>query len=396
MIACVFIPDFAVVVTREYYHLTSDWPLIIARYTKHRGKVFAVSTEARLRGVKPGMAAHKGLALCPQATLVSLVESPQRRAGDDLLEALDSFSDRLELELDHTGTIWLDLGNIPDSEAYTIAQQIRETVIDQSLFLPAVGLAGGKFPSRIAAVVAGTGEIKLIAPGDEQDLLAPFPLSRLALKEKQLAQFKLLGIETLGQIAALSAHAAQTQFGEVGKRLHALAGGDDPQPVAAYTPQMKQVRGWQFEPAVDDRNILATVLQTLAEELAGYLAEKGLTTQALRLTLLLDNKLVLEARFTPREPIARQMSLYTQLRRLLGGMDITTRVVGLAVGIEHLASPVPKQLDFFGQFFADPRNVTEIVDHLVPRYGLAPFQQISPNPQGGVVPEHWFRFKGVA
>ena len=396
MIACVFIPDFAVVVARAYHGVSPDWPLIVAKYTKHRGKVFAVSPQARLRGVKPGMAAHRGLALCPQAMLVDLVESPQRRAGDALLEALSPFSNRLELESNHTSTIWLDLGNMPDAEALDMARQIKETVIGQSLFLPAVGLAGGKFPARIAAVLAGEGGIKLVSAGDEEAFLAPFPVARLALTQKQLKQFKLLGIETLGQVAALPANGLQEQFGDVGKRLHALALGINPQPVATYVPQIKQYREQQFEPAIEDSSVLDGVLQKLAGELATYMVSKGLATQDIVLTLHLDNKLVLEACFTPREPIASQMSVYTNLVRLLDGMTISTAVRALEVGVENLKPPVPKQLDFFGQMFADPRNITEIVDQLVPRYGIAPFQQISINPYGGVVPERWFRFKGVA
>lgn len=395
MIACVFIPEFAIVVAREYHGISPDWPLIVASYTQHRGKIYAASPEARLRGVQAGMASHKGLALCPQAVLVSRVESPQRRAADELLEALCGFSDRLELALDHTATIWIDLGNIADAAALERANEIRETAIDRSLFLPAIGLAGGKFPARIAAVMAGEGAIQRVADGEERQFLTAFPVARLALTTRQHQHFKLLGIETLGQLAALPAHAAHEQFGAVGKRLHALARGIDPQPVAPYTPRLKHYREQQFEPPVDDRGIIEAVLQKLAAELAAYMTAKGLATQALVLTLHLDSKQVIEKHFTPREPTASQMGLYAHLVRLLNDMRIDTPVAGIEVGIEDLALPVPKQLDFFGQLFADPGNLSQIVDQLLPRYGLAPFQQVHVNPHGSAVPERGFRFKGV-
>ena len=321
MIACVFIPDFAVVIARTYHGISPDWPLILARYTKHRGKVFAISPEVKRHGVTLGMAAHKAMALYPQARLVEMVESPQERTGDNLLEALSGFSDRLELEHNHTGTIWIDLGNLPDTDALDIAYQIRDTVIDQSLFLPALGVANGKFSARIAAVMAGEGGIKLVPTGDEQTLLAPLPVKRLALSKKQLEQFKFLGIETLGQLAILPVDAAHIQFGAVGKRLHALARGIDPSPVAAYTPQLKHYREHQFEPAVAETSILESVLEQLAAELASFLAAKGLATQAIMLTLQLDNKHVLEERFTPREPIASQISIYTHFARLLNSLS---------------------------------------------------------------------------
>jgi DNA polymerase-4 len=396
MIACVFIQDFAVVVAREYHGISPDWPLIVARHTKHQSKVFAASPEAKSWGIKPGMMSHKGLALCPSAQIVPLVDSPQRRAGDDLLEALCGFSNRLELELDHSGTVWIDLGSISDSEAMDMAQQIRDVVIDQSLFLPAIGLACGKFPARIAAVMANEGGIKLVSAGDEQALLAPFPVSRLALKKKQLEQFNLLGIETLGQLATLPMNAVQEQFGKVGKQLHGLAQGIDIRPVEQYTPRLRYVADQQFEPGIEDQEGVKVLLQHLSTQLVSYLSAKGLATQDIVLTVHLDNKQVLEARIIPREQIASQFALYTHLLRLFDELTISAPVIEICAGMENLAPPVPKQLDLFGQFFADPKNITQIVDQLTPRYGIEPFQQVSFDPHGSVVPDRSFRFKGVA
>ena len=396
MIACVFIADFAVVVAREYHGISPDWPLLVVKYNKQKAKVFAASPEARMRGVKPGMASHKALALYPQALVVSFVESPQRRAADDLLEALCAFSDRLELECDSMGTIWIDFGNIPDAEALDRAKQIRTIVIDRSPFLPTIGIANGKFASRIAAITADDDDIQLVPAGNEKRLLAPLSIERLALKKKQLERFKLLGINTLGQLVALPAHVAQEQFGEVGKRLHQLASGMDLQPIAPYTPRLSQYRERQFEPAIDDRMILRNVMQEMTSDLAASLAAGELATQDLVLTLCLDDKQVIEERFVAREPLASQISLFTNFMRLLDGIPVSSAITSLEVGLEDLARPLPRQLDFFGQLFADPRNVLEITDTLSHRYGIAPFQQIQINAHHGPVPERWFRFKGVA
>src|SRR5690606_7753805 len=110
VIACVYMPDFAVVVAREEHGLSPDWPLLVARSSQHQGKVYAASPEARRRGVKPGMTIQRGLALCPSAQVVSQVESAQRRAGDGLLEMLTTFSRRVEIEYDQAAVVWVDLG----------------------------------------------------------------------------------------------------------------------------------------------------------------------------------------------------------------------------------------------------------------------------------------------
>jgi hypothetical protein len=126
------------------------------------------------------------------------------------------------------------------------------------------------------------------------------------------------------------------------------------------------------------------------------MAVKRLATQDIGLILHLDNKQVLEALVTAREPIAGEVSLYAQLMRLLDGMNITAPVVGLVVNLEDLAPLVPRQLDFLGQLFADAKNIMQITDRLTPRYGIEPFQQVSFNPEGATVPERSFWFKGIA
>jgi nucleotidyltransferase/DNA polymerase involved in DNA repair len=309
---------------------------------------------------------------------------------------LTTFSRRVELEYDQAAVVWVDLGAIPDREARTRAGEIRDAIVDDTLFFPAVGLASGKFAARIAAVTAGDGGVRLVPAGDEKAFLSPFPVARLALTRKQAEQFKLLGIETLGQLAALPASAVQAQFGKVGKQLHGLANGTDLRPVAIYSPRLNEQRSHTFEPGVEERQVLEAVLRRLVDDLAACMAAKGLTTQEVMLTVRTDRKEVLEERSIPREPLAGHISLYTHLWRLLEKMRIPSAVVQIEVEIADLAPLLPRQLDFLGQMFPDARNVTEIVDYLLPRYGPEPLQQVDLNPHQGIIPERSFRFRGAA
>lgn len=100
-----------------------------------------------------------------------------------------------------------------------------------------VGIAGGKFAAQVAAQTTRPGLEKIVMEGQEGAFLAPLPVDHLPAGESLRWRIRLLGLETMGDIARLPLGAFQSQFGPEGKRCWELACGIDPEPLL---PRLKE------------------------------------------------------------------------------------------------------------------------------------------------------------
>jgi nucleotidyltransferase/DNA polymerase involved in DNA repair len=390
VIACVYIPEFAIAVARTTYTGLTDDILVLTHQEKSRSKVYAASPLARQMGIRPGLGVSRARSLCPDAQYVALVPSRHRQAADALLETLALFSKRLEIEVDHGATLWLDLGQISDCEARARGRQIKQHVIDHTVFLPGVGCASGKFTARIAAVQAGEGQLEVVVPGKEAAYLASFPLARLALEGPLQRKFALLGLETLGQLAKLSKSAALSHFGKTGRTLRDLALGQDLRPVAHYQMRQTEQITHPFEPAVENRQIVELVLRNMAGTLAECLKQRNFASQEITLTLCLENKQIVETQQIPREAIQSHFALSSALLSLLKPLDITAGVSAVEVTLADLKTPLPRQLDFFSQWFADSSSLDQVVAQLQPRHEAEPFRRVHRRSTPSYFPEEGY------
>src|SRR5208283_2345597 len=104
-------------------------------------------------------------------------------------------------------------------------QTIAESVAPYSVQL-AIGIAPNRFVARVAALTGRT-----CAPGEEATFVAPMPLDVLPLDPQICERLKLLGIRTLGELAALPHGPFVRRFGPQSARWHALARGIDDLPL---------------------------------------------------------------------------------------------------------------------------------------------------------------------
>lgn len=114
-------------------------------------------------------------------------------------------------------------------------------------------------------------------------------MSLLPLEKETQRRLDLLGIETLGELAALPADSVQMQFGKSGQLLHKLARGNDTRPILYRTPKPACSLKQHFEGAVENQATIAAILQSMGTEIARSISSQGYTTQCLELLLQLDN-----------------------------------------------------------------------------------------------------------
>jgi DNA polymerase IV len=119
-----------------------------------------------------------------------------------------------------------------DVEAF--CEDLRRRVREETGLIASVGAGSGKQIAKIASGLAKPDGVRVVRRDEERSLLGGLPVRRLwgigPVAEEKLHR---LGIETIGQLAALTdAEAANILGATIGPALHHLARGIDDRPVA--------------------------------------------------------------------------------------------------------------------------------------------------------------------
>ncbi|HZS02602.1 MAG TPA: hypothetical protein VFE37_28065 [Chloroflexota bacterium] len=103
-------------------------------------------------------------------------------------------------------------------------------------YVAAVGVADGRGAAAIAARRAAAGAMAWVPPGETAAYLAPLPAAWLPVSAEMRRRLELLGLRTIGALAALPVGAVQAQFGPEGRLAWEIAHGRDRRPLAPRTP----------------------------------------------------------------------------------------------------------------------------------------------------------------
>jgi protein ImuB len=153
-----------------------------------------------------------------------------------------------------------------------LATKLAESV-GQHGFTCQVGIADGLFAADLAAR-AGPGGL-LVPPGETPQFLAGIPVAALAIPE--LADLlPKLGINTLGEFAALPAAEASSRFGAQGAVAHRLARGLDPRPLAPQPPRRDLSVQQAFDPPAEQSEPVIFTAKALADQMHARLSAHGL------------------------------------------------------------------------------------------------------------------------
>ena len=374
MIACMVVPHLAAAVERRDDPSLAGASLVISR-PENAGKVLAVSSEAAQAGIAPGMSLRQARTLCPQARVIPADLVRYQRALDRLLQVLTGFTQRVEISQGLDSAVgYLDL---PATGAVEMARAIGQAVREQVRLAPALGLAAGKFPAYVAAASIEPNRALIIASGREAAFLSPYPVDVLPLDEEMAHRLRLLGIGTLGQLAALPNQAILAQFGATGRQLYQLAHGHDARPVLPHHPAAAEHVSRQLDGALADRALLQAILQAMATDLAERLRARGLVGRELGLILQLEDRSTHSERLVVRHPSGDPRRLARILGELVERAPINKAVAGLEVTLAGLTPASGQQLDLFVHQTGQEHRLREALQDLVARHGAGCFYHVS-------------------
>ncbi|HLZ71619.1 MAG TPA: hypothetical protein VKV26_17085 [Dehalococcoidia bacterium] len=393
------VPDLPVQLVLRQRPDLAGRPVVVGGYPHERKAVADASPEAAASGISPGMALRQAAGLCPAATFLPLDASLVSEAFAFLLHVMESFSPAVEAE--PPDAFYLDLSGLNAAREQALLETVLAVLragssparaltsnpspnagrggssdapftahgqgvchapsIPYSLFpipFPTARAAGaaGRFTARVAAELAGAGEVRRVPPGAERELLAPVPVTHLPCSAEMQRRLRLFGLRTLGEFAALPFGPVQAQFGREGALMWRLARGEDERPPLPRRLPRHLARERHFDPPVISTETLLRVVKRELAKLTPELQALYLGFRQVTLALAIEAQEVRQ--LEPADAACRACgatgavlevsdgcaALWAPLQRVATPSDSRVVPTNLSPVTCHLSPPVPCSL----------------------------------------------------
>jgi len=346
---CVWIPLFGLRCEAARRPELASQPGALLAPDASRRVVWQVSPLARQVGVRPGMTVSQAIGLCPALVLCEPDPVHYDERFAQLLAALARVSpvvEPAELGMAYVGTDGLEgLYGRPERQVEFVIRVLnaecgmrnaelqcevvhqREAAqhdpypdIPHSAFrIPhfRIGSGRGKFVAWVAATRAKPGGAFIVPPGEEGAFLASQPVAVLPLDPDAHRRLRLLGLRTLGRLAALPEEAIVSQFGRAGRRWWRLAAGATADPVVGRVLPEPISASLTFFTPVADQEILVLALERLIERALRHPRRTGWRVQVVRARAELEHAASWLAAATLKDPSADRDHIAAPLKTRL-------------------------------------------------------------------------------
>jgi nucleotidyltransferase/DNA polymerase involved in DNA repair len=358
-------------------------PLIVGDSDQPK-TVLDCSPSAQARGVRPGVLIRQAMSRCPDAAFLPPDPSYYRDLWESVLGALDEISP--EVEDYRLGRAYLNLTGLAPHyrDDLALGERIVEGVREASALEPSLGLGEGKFVAFAAALVSAPGEVTVVPAGQESDFLAPLDVSLLPVGREVQERLQALGLDMLGEVAAIPATALETQFGRDGRRLWQLCNGVDEEHLRPRKRIEVLEEQISFETAVVGIEVIVAGGRQLLSRLR--LPLRGRAARELSLRAELSTGRSWEKRVVFREAVSEDERLVYILRSTLQNSPPPAPVKSLRLRLSGLVGETGKQLSF-GDKSRLQRQIEEAIRQLKARYGFSPVYRCVDVEPWSVIPE---------
>ena len=277
----VWVPDWPVVALTRDGQSPPDPSLPIAVIEK--GAVISCSASARAEGVRRGQRRRDAQARCPDVLIVDADPVRDQRVFAPLIARLEHLAPGVQ----QLAPGLCALRARGPSRYYggegAAATALAGALVEEGVVDVRAGVSDGPFTAEQAARAATRAEdpVRIVPPGAAAAFLASLPVSQLD-DPAIVDLLARLGVQTLGQLAALPPERLVERFGPRGARLHALAAGADSNPVTPRTPPPELHREIAFEPPLELAEQVAFGTRMAAEKFISGLGAVDLVCTELR------------------------------------------------------------------------------------------------------------------
>jgi nucleotidyltransferase/DNA polymerase involved in DNA repair len=346
-------------------------PLVVARGD---GSVWASSPAAELFGVGPDQQLREAITRCPELAVLEGRPAFYRLQEAAILEALESTA--FAVEAGPEGIWFVELQGLVG--CYGSQEAMASAILDcaPAALAPRLGIAPGKFPALVAARRAAIGGFLDVLPRRVEVFLAAQPVEMLPVSEEMRRRLRLLGIETLGALAALPRSALVAQFGPSGGLAWELARGRDDAPVQPPPKVERVVEGLDFEAPLASREALLVAAE---QALGRALRDRRMSGRATRQAVLrveTERGACWERTVTFKEALIERGRLWTALRSVLAEAQLPGPVSRLELELTGLVAAQGRQLALPVGRRRLREQLEDALRQLKARYGYCPVGRV--------------------
>lgn len=313
-----------------------------------RGVIASASYEARRFGVASAQPTSTARRHCESLVVIPPDHGRYSEVSTEVFSIFRSYTPLVEgLSLDEA---FLDVSGLRlhYESPVAVGEEVRAT-IRSKLHLPAsVGVAHVKFVAKLASEAAKPDGLRHVPLSEQSEFLAVLPASAMwGVGPATLAALARLGVETVGDIAALPENVLASAVGPAaGRHLYDLARGHDPREVvpdiAAKSVSVEET----YDEDLRGAEVVETALLAHAQKLSGRLRRSGLKARTITLKIRYADFTTLTRSHTVPAAVDGARQLFRIAVDLVAGVVIDQPVRLLGLGGSSLEpNETPTQLD---------------------------------------------------
>jgi nucleotidyltransferase/DNA polymerase involved in DNA repair len=266
VVACCWLPGFPL---RVVAHGQADLagPVALASDAEAHPVVLDCTDAARDHGVEPGMLVSRAMGCCGGLEVLACDVPRVEAAAERFVQRLEAHGAAVQPM--EPGRAFFDAA--PLVRLYGGLPKVFERLL--AAFQGGsvrIGAGPNPFVAWVATRHAPAGGWLRVAPDETKRMLERMPLTLLPAGPELVRLLHALGLETLGDVAALDVHHVADRLGADGVRLHALARGEDPSRLEPRIPVEPVAELLAFPEPVANAQTLESAAQLLAERLAAH------------------------------------------------------------------------------------------------------------------------------
>jgi len=330
-----------------------------------RGVVSTASYEARRFGVGSAMPISVAYRLCPAGVYLPVDMEKYAAVSKQVMAILRGVTDLVEpLSIDEA---FLDVtaSRRALGTGDVIARRLKDEIRATTGLTASVGVATCKLVAKIASDLRKPDGLVVVAPGTEAEFLAPLPVRRLwGVGPKTEEGLATVGVQTIGDLAALAADTVSKRLGTHGQDLLELARGIDDRPVLTEAEAKSLGQEHTYDEDTADTARLRKTLLDLADGVAARLRAADLRCRTVTLKYRDETFHTVTRAETLADPTDSGRRLFDVAWRLMAGVHGRRKVRLLGIYASGLGAE--RQLDLFA---AGSPAVDRLRDRVVERFG---------------------------
>ena len=350
-------------------------PFAVGGHPSGRGVVASCSYPARKFGVRSAMPMARALQLCPDLIVVRSRHGQYGEISRKVMNHLYDLTNLVEqISIDEA---FLDVTDLRPT-GHEIARRLQTTIWDEEGLPSSLGVATNKLVAKIANDVGKRSAqsdgppmaIQVVPPGQEAAFMAPLPVESLwGIGPKTAARLKVLGMETIGDVASRPEDELSRLLGKHGRSLANRARGLDNRPITTGHQAKSISRETTFSEDISEKGPLCHRLRELSDSVGRRTRRASILGTTVKLKLRWADFNTLTRQTTLDEPTDQDAEIYNAALALFektwkDGWPV--RLIG--VGISGFQDPV-RQLSLWETPSERGDRLQKALDSVRERFG---------------------------